>query len=130
MKKRIIIITLILLIFISLMTIYLYVYTELNKSLTCKKSYSYDNISIVETITLQFKKTKIDKTIGQFEMTFKDQSEANAYYGEYKNKRNLLIKGNKITYYTDETKNFKDVNRNRYQLKKNLEEPKLGYRCN
>ena len=129
MKKKIIIITIS--IFLILLIVFsFYIIKQLNKNLTCQKKYSYENVEIIETITANFKKTKVDKITGEFQMTFKDQVEANAYYSTYKNKRKLLIKGNKITYYTDETKTFQKINRNRYQLKENLEAKELGYTCN
>ena len=129
MKKKIIIITIS--IFLILLIVFsFYIIKQLNKNLTWQKKYSYENVEIIETITANFKKTKVDKITGEFQMTFKDQVEANAYYSTYKNKRKLLIKGNKITYYTDETKTFQKINRNRYQLKENLEAKELGYTCN
>lgn len=128
--KKIIIITICMLILIGLAYGGLYVYSELNKNLVCTKTYTYQNIQIKETIKAKFKKTKVEEIIGEFEMVFKDQKEANAYYINYKDKHNLLIKGNTINYSTDETKTFQKIERNRYSLKKNLESDDLKYYCN
>ena len=129
MKKKIIIIcvSIVLLIFISGG---IYIYIQLNKDLKCTKSYTYQNIEIKETIEAKFEHIGIREITGEFEMIFKDQKEASAYYSNYKNKKNLLIKGNKIYYSTDETKTFKEMDRNRYTLRKNLESEKLNYKCN
>lgn len=129
MKKKIIIAS-ILTILAILISISVYIYQQLNKNLTCTKSYTYENIKIIETINAKFENTNIKEIIGKFEMTFENQKEANDYYSNYKNKQNLLIFGNKITYSTDETKTFKKIDRNRYTLKKNLESKKLKYDCN
>lgn len=129
MKKKIIIaiISFVLLILIS---VTIYIFITLNKDLSCTKSYTYENIEIVETINAKFENTQIKEVIGKFEMTFKNQKEASEYYSNYKNKQNLLILGNKITYSTDETNTFKKIDRNRYTLKKNLESTKPNYICN